>query len=447
MTKQFKPDDTQPLTEPADKLLPEDIGRRQLFRQAGVFVGASALLAGGRPAAAGQVLGIPEWTTQQGSQVGTLQYGQPSAYEQHVVRRLPMAQNVPSHYVPPQTGSSWSSTPWQDLFGSITPNGLFYERHHAGIPDINPAEHRLVLHGLVEHDLEFTVADLLRFPSVTRYYFLECSGNTDVQWDGLDGKHQRHGRTVQDTHGLLSCAQWTGVLLSTLLAEAGVKLPQAQWILAEGADGAAMARSVPMARAMDDALVVYAQNGERLRPEQGYPIRLLVPGCEGNINIKWLRRLKVSEKPFYTREETSKYTDLVKEGIARKSTLVMEAKSVITWPSGGHKLTKKGTYEIRGIAWSGHGKITHVDVSVDGGRNWKPAALAQPVMSKCLTAFTLQWQWDGQAAEIMSRAVDETGYVQPFLHQLIEVRGTKSEYHNNAIHAWHVSKEGVVTNA
>ena len=427
--------------EPEKDQMPQDFGRRQLLVNAGVLASTSALLVSSPTLRAGQDLTVPQWTTQQGSQVGTLQYGQPSSHENDVVRRLSNYKDTPEHYVPVQTGSAWSSTPWQDLHGSITPNGLFYERHHAGIPDIDPTEHRLVLHGLVDRNIEFTVEDLLRFPSVTRYYFLECAGNTDIEWEKPTGK------TVQDTHGLLSCAQWTGVRLSTLLNEAGVDTAKAQWILAEGADGAAMTRSVPMDRAMHDCLVVYAQNGERLRPEQGYPIRLLVPGCEGNINIKWLRRLKVSATPFFTREETSKYTDLVEQGIARKSTLVMETKSVITYPSGGQHLPERGYYEIRGVAWSGRGKITHVDVSVDGGHNWKPASLATPVLSKCLTVFTLMWQWDGRPAEIMSRAIDDTGYVQPYLRQLLHARGTKSEYHNNAIHSWHINDQGEVTNA
>ena len=241
-------------------------------------------------------------------------------------------------------------SPLQDMYGTITPNGLCFERHHAGVPQIDPAEHRLLIHGLVDRPLVFTMDDLLRFPSVSRIHFLECSGNTQ-NWESVKPEFG-----VQQTHGLVMCCEWTGVLLSTLLDEVAVK-PEAKWVLAEGADAAAMTRSVPMAKALDDAIVVYAQNGERLRREQGYPLRLLLPGFEGNMNIKWLRRLKLGDKPWQSREETSKYTDLMPDGKARQFTFIMEAKSVITRPSGGQKLTGgPGFYEITGLAWTGRGR-------------------------------------------------------------------------------------------
>ena len=268
-------------------------------------------------------------------------------------------------------------TPLQDLHGIITPNGLHFERHHAGVPAVDPDQHRLIVHGLVDRPLIFTMDDIVRFPSKSHIYFLECSGNGF--WTGATANS-----TVQHTHGLLSCCEWTGVRLSTVLAEAGLK-PGTAWMLAEGADAAAMSRSVPVSKALDDALLVYAQNGERLRPEQGYPLRLFLPGYEGNMNVKWLRRLKLGDQPFETREETSKYTDLMPNGTARQYTFVMEAKSVITFPSGGQVLRERGFHEISGIAWSGRGRIRRVEVSIDGGDSWREAGLQEPILSKCLT--------------------------------------------------------------
>ena len=316
-------------------------------------------------------------------------------------------------------------TPLQDLHGIITPNGLHFERHHAGVPTIDPTQHRLMVHGLVDRPLIFTMNDIVRFPSESHFYFLECSGNGF--WTGTTAQS-----TVQHTHGELSCCEWTGVRLSTVLAEAGVKA-DAAWMLAEGADAVAMSRSVPVAKALEDALLVYSQNGERLRPEQGYPLRLFLPGYEGNMSVKWLRRLKLGDQPFETRDETSKYTDLMPDGTARQFTFVMEAKSVITFPSGGHSLHEKGFYEISGLAWSGRGRIKRVDVSTNGGASWKEARLQEPILSKCLTRFRLSWNWDGSPALLQSRAIDETGYVQPTRQQLVDVRGLNSYYHCRAL--------------
>jgi sulfane dehydrogenase subunit SoxC len=327
------------------------------------------------------------------------------------------------------------------LTGIITPNGLVYERHHAGIPDIDPDQHRLAIHGLVERPLVMSMDDILRLPAVSQIRFLECAGNGYTEVLSMP-----RSKTVQFSHGLLSCCEWTGVPLSTVLAEAGVK-PEAKWVLAEGADAAAMARSIPMEKALDDALVVYAQNGEMLRPEQGYPLRLLVPGFEGNLSIKWLRRLKLGTRPWHTRDETSKYTDLMPDGTVRQFTFMMEAKSVITRPSGGHVLKAHGFHEISGLAWSGRGRITRVDVSTDGGRNWQRARLDEPILPKALTRFRLPWKWQGAPASLQSRTIDETGYVQPTREQLIAARGTNSEDHFNAIHTWRVNSTGEVTNA
>ncbi|MBV6303695.1 sulfite dehydrogenase [Candidimonas humi] len=371
---------------------------------------------------------IPPWTRSLGAPTAK-PYGTPSKYESSVIRHLYPGLTEPM--------SAYSTSPLQDLDGIITPNGLFYERHHAGVPQIDPAQHRLMVHGLVDTPLLFTVDELRQFPSQSRIHFLECSGNPSFTppW----------GKTAAEVCGLLSCAQWTGVPLKTVLEECGLK-PQAKWVIAEGADGAAMDRSIPIEKCLDDAMLVYSQNGERLRPEQGYPLRLLVPGFEGNMNVKWLRRLHVTDAPAYTREETAKYTDLLANGKARKFSFVMECKSLITAPSGTHKLTRKGKHEMRGIAWSGHGKITNVDVSVDGGDNWYPATLDAPVLDKALTAFRAPFDWHGEELMIMSRAIDETGYVQPTLQQLIDVRGKVSFYHNNAIQPWKIDANGEVTN-
>ncbi len=374
---------------------------------------------------------VPPWMKQQGAPVLSPPYGVPSPFEGRVVRRDRAKR-------PTRTAAS-TCTPLGDLHGIITPNGLHFERHHAGVPAIDPDQHRLIVHGLVDRQLIFTMNDLMRFPAVSRLHFLECSGNSLFTGGGPE-------LTVQDTHGLLSCCEWTGVPLAIVLQEAGLQ-PNASWVLAEGADGAGLSRSIPIGKALDDAVLVYSQNGERLRPEQGYPLRLLLPGYEGNSSVKWLRRLKVGDRPFETREETSKYTDLMPDGSARQFTFVMEAKSVITFPSGGHQLHDRGFYQISGLAWSGRGRISRVEVSTDGGRAWQTAELQEPVMSKCLTRFRLPWDWDGGPTQLQCRAVDETGYVQPKLSELIDVRGLHSTYHCNGIQVWQVSAQGAVTNA
>ena len=336
------------------------------------------------------------------------------------------------------TTATHSLTPHQSLHGIITPSALHFERHHNGVPTIDPDQHRLLIHGLVERPLIFSMNELMRFPSVTRTLFIECSGNSGKEWNGPTGK------TVQDTHGLMSTSEWTGVPLATVLTEAGIK-PEAAWVLAEGSDAAAMTRSLPLEEVLKDALLCYAQNGERLRPEQGYPLRLVIPGWEGNTCIKWIRRLKVGAAPFMTREETSRYTDLMPDGTARQFTFVMEAKSVITSPSGGQRI-EPGFVEIRGLAWSGRGKIVTVDVSTDGGVTWQTAQLQEPVFSHCHTRFRLGWHWTGKDAILQSRCVDETGYVQPTRAALVAARGIHSSYHYNAIQSWEVGRDGPVTN-
>ena len=373
----------------------------------------------------------PRWMTQQGDPILSPAYGQPSQFEKEVVRR-------PTDLTPTPL-SSWSFTPLQDLHGIITPSGLFFERHHGGVPAIPPDQHRLMIHGMVDRPLIFTMEDLVRVPAVSRIHFLECSGNTLTQWK------KPTKESVQSSHGLLSCGEWTGVPLSTLLEAVGVQ-PSAKWILAEGADAAAMTRSIPIEKAWHDALIVYGQNGEALRPEQGYPVRLLLPGFEGNMQIKWLRRLELGDKPWYTREETSKYTDLMPDGRARAFSFVMEPKSVITYPSSSHAMRGPGFYEVSGVAWSGYGRVARVDVSMDGGDNWQPAQLQEPILPKALTRFRLGWQWNGGSALLQSRVMDESGYVQPTHDQLVRARGTDSVYHYNAIYTWQIAASGEIVN-
>ena len=337
----------------------------------------------------------------------------------------------------PETGSSF--TPLQDSIGTLTPSSLHYERHHAGIPAIDPDGHRLFIHGMVKRPLSLTVAEIRRLPSVTRTLVLECGGNSGSEWG------TRTGPDAQRSYGLVSCSEWTGVPLSLLLDEAGVD-PGASWVIAEGADACRMERSIPLAKAMDNILVAHGQNGEALRPAQGYPLRLIIPGWEGNANVKWLHSLKLTDQAYMARDETAKYTDLMPDGKARIFTYQMEAKSVITFPSGGQKLPGPGVYELTGLAWSGRGRIERVDITTDGGRTWMPAQLQEPRLPIAFTRFRLPWRFDGREAVIASRAVDESGYVQPTREALIAARGTNSAYHFNGIKFWRVQAGGAVTN-
>lgn len=405
---------------------------RRRFLQGGAVASGVVLGAGVSAAAETENLPphVPDWMKTPGDPMGSQPYGAPSPFEKGVIKNI--SKNL-KQYI-----SASGRTPLQELDGIITPNGLFYERHHGGVPTIDPAQHRLMLHGLVERPLIFTMDDLRRFPSESRIHFLECSGNP--------GYTKPYGKTASDLVGLLSCAEWTGVSLKLVLEEAGLK-PEAKWVIAEGADAAALTRSIPIEKCLEDAMLVYSQNGERLRPQQGYPLRLLLPGFEGNMNVKWLRRLHVAAEPVYSREETSKYTDLLPDGRAREFSFYMEAKSIITRPSGGQRLSAPGFHEITGIAWSGHGKIKRVEISVDDGQGWQDARLQDPVLTRALTRFRLPWQWDGKPMVIQSRAIDETGYVQPTLAELLAVRGENFFYHNNAIWPWRIAADGEVTNA
>ncbi len=413
------------------RLIRQQNSRRSFLRIGGAMATGTMLgQAEGAAADDGAPPGEPAWSKEMGSGVVDRPYGQPAEFEKDVIRR-----DVP--WLTATRQSSISFSPLQSLNGIITPNGLFFERYHAGRADVDPHQHRLLIHGLVERPLVLTMDDIVRFPSVSRIHFIECPANGGMEW------REAQLNSLQFTHGMLSCAEWTGVKLSTLLDEVGLK-KEAKWVMAEGADAARMNRSLPLDKCLDDCLVVYSQNGEALRPEQGYPLRLLVPGWQGNISIKWLRRLKVGDEPWFSREETSKYTELMPDGKARGFTWVNEAKSVITFPCPEKPATTTGLYEIRGLAWSGRGKIKAVDVSFDGGVNWHSAQLQDPILSKALTRFTIPWRWDGGPALLESRAVDETGYVQPTIADLRKARGTNPIYHNNSIQTWQVKPDGKV---
>ena len=337
--------------------------------------------------------------------------------------------------------SSSSRTPLADLMGTITPADLHFERHHAGIPDIQFEDHELLVHGMVERPMVFRMSELMRYPQVSRIRFLECSGNGG----GVYNRERMPTEiTVQALDGLLSTSEWTGVPVSTILREVGVR-PGASWILAEGGDSAVMSRSVPLDKVMSDSMLAYGQNGERIRPEQGYPLRLFNPGYEGNTSVKWLRRIEVTDQPTHTRDETSKYTDPLGDGTVRQYSLMMDAKSVITFPSYPYILPDKGWWEIRGLAWTGRGRITRVEVSTDGGRSWSDAALEGPILDKSTVRFRHLFDWRGRDTVIMSRATDETGYVQPTVEQLWEARGTRTSYHQNHQRAWKIARTGEVT--
>jgi len=359
-------------------------------------------------------------------------YGHRSVNEDHVQRYISLTRGT--------TGAGNSRTPLEKLHGIITPNGLHFERHHSGIPDINPDNHQLLIHGLVERPLVFSMENLMKYPMVSRFQYIECSGNSRPNLAS-----EASDLTCGEIHGMISCCEWTGIPLSTLLAETGIH-PDAKWVLAEGADAAEMGRSIPIEKALDDTLIAIFQNGEAIRPENGYPLRILLPGYEGNISVKWLQRIKLSDVPLMTRDETSKYTDLQKNGTSEMFTLEMGVKSVIVSPSGKQQLGPHGIYEIRGLAWSGAGTITRVEVSADGGASWTDALLTEPVMRKSLTQFRIPWEWNGQPAILMSRSYDDQGNRQPTRSEFIENSGLQVNYHNNMIQSWQVNSEGQVQN-
>ena len=409
---------------------------RRGFLRAGAAAGAmaagtGAALAEGTPDPL--ITEIQPWAQGWGDGVDASPYGLPIRFEGDVVRR-----NV--SWLTADVISSINFTPIHALDGTITPAGCAFERHHSGAIELAKEDYRLMIHGLVEKPLVFTYEDLERFPRVNRTYFLECAANTGMEWAGA----QLNG--AQFTHGMIHNMEYSGVTLRTLLEEAGVK-PEGKWIYVEGADASSNGRSIPLEKALDDCLVAFRANGEALRKEHGYPVRLCVPGWEGNMWVKWLRRIEVTENAVESREETSKYTDTLEDGTSRKWTWVMDAKSVVTSPSPQAPIKHgKGPLVITGLAWSGRGAITAVDVSVDGGKTWTEARLAAPGQKMALTRFYLDIEWDGSEMLLQSRATDETGYVQPTKNQLREIRGENSVYHNNCIQTWWVKANGEAEN-
>jgi sulfane dehydrogenase subunit SoxC len=413
-------------------------GRRDFIRRA--FAGATAAAAAPLAAAAGDpaILELPEHSKGLGQPVVTDGYGKPSKYESNVQRRQ-------SPGLTQTAQASVSFAPLQSLFGIVTPSGLHFERHHQGWWDIDPSRHRLMINGsddrIVKKPLVLTMDELMRLPAVSRFHFIECGANTGMEWGNVAVP------TCQYSHGMLSCSEFTGVPLKLLLDMAGVDYKRGRYALAEGADGSSMTRTVPMELVeRGEVFVAYGQNGEMLRPENGYPLRLVVPGVQGVSWVKYLRRIEVGDTPYGAKDEVLHYLDLMPGGLHRQYTSIQECKSVVTTPSGGQVLLDKGFYNITGLAWSGRGKVKRVDVSVDGGRNWRTARLETPVLSKCLTRFNLDWVWDGKPALVQSRAMDETDYVQPTYAQLRAVRGSRSIYHNNAVQTWLVQEGGEVKN-
>jgi len=394
--------------------------RRFVAGGAGLLVATPAALAG---------LDLPLGMTRPGGGFGV--YGQPSPHEKHTARAIATNRDLPGN------GVSW--TPLQDLEGTITPSGLHFERHHGGVPEIDPAAHRLSLHGRVGKPLAWTTADLLRYPRVCRQLFIECGGNSNSLWNAVPRQ-----TSAGAMHGLASCSEWAGVPLRLLLEEAGVA-DGATWLIAEGADAGGLHLSIPMGKVLDDCMVALWQNGERLRPEQGYPMRLVVPGWEGVTHVKWLHRLELASEPAMSRFETGRYTDLLPSGKARQFSFVIEPKSVITSPSPGQLLRDKGVYQISGLAWSGRGAVSKVEVSADGGKTWAQASLEGPVQRQCFTRFRIPWRWQGQAALLKSRVTDETGASQPERAVLVAERGRHGEFHFNGIVCWAVDEDGEVS--
>lgn len=358
-------------------------------------------------------------------------YGRPGPDQKNVIRWISAEPALPGN------GVSW--TPLHDMEGTITPNGLHFERHHNGVPQIESASWELIIHGLVERSLAFDLDALHRYPLQSKIAFIECGGNSNSLW---------YPTPVQSAagymHGLLSCSEWTGVPLSSLLAEAGVQ-SDAKWLVADGLDGSGVTVSLPLEKVLDDTLVALYQNGEPLRVENGYPARLLVPGWEGVRNLKWLRSLQITDKPLMSRFDTVSYTDLLKDGTAERFSFEMEVKSFITSPSPGQTLTAPGFYEIRGLAWTGNGMVERVEVSADGGKSWVEASLQEPVLDKALTRFRAPWQWDGSPALLKSRAYDQQGNVQPERDDLIARKGSNVYYHYNGIIVWSVASDGSIS--
>jgi len=393
---------------------------RRLFMR-----GGAATLAG---LLASPVLAREPWMNVPGDAFSN--YGQPSEHAKSVRWISATAASA-------SNGLSW--TPIHELEGTITPSGLHFERHHNGVPSIDPTQHRLLIHGQVERALFFNLEDLQRYPLESRTCFIECGGNSNACW-----REDPIQTPAGFFHGMISTSEWTGVPLSILLDEAGVK-PNGLWAIAEGGDAYAMNISVPVEKLYDDALLALYQNGEPVRPENGYPMRLLLPGWEGVTNVKWLRRLHIATQPAMARNETAKYTELQPSGRARQFTFPMPVKSVITSPSPSMRLRGHGVYPVTGLAWSGAGRVKRVEVSADAGQSWADALLQTPVLSKSTTRFRIPLRWQGQELTLQSRVTDDRDSVQPTRSALIEAHGRQGYFHYHAINSWHIDSDGFVS--
>jgi sulfane dehydrogenase subunit SoxC len=358
-------------------------------------------------------------------------YGSPVKYERYTVRRIAANKDV--------AGNGVGLTPLEDLEGAITPSGLHFERHHNGVPAIDPAQHQVVLHGLVRQPLAFGIPQLLRYPMQSKTLVIECSGNSNAAWH-----HEPMQRPVGSIHGLVSCSEWTGVPLALLLDEAGLD-PAASWVVFKGADGFDFSISLPLAKVREDCFLALYQNGERLRAEQGYPVRLMVPGWRGHLHVKWVHRIELTTTPRMARNETAAYTALMPDGKARIFDFVVNVKSLLTAPTHGQTLPGPGPTMITGLAWSGRGAIRGVDVSVDGGKTWQPATLQEPVLPRAFCRFRFAWNWSGKSAILQSRATDDTGQVQPTRAALLADRGFNNFYQFNGIVSWGVDDDGSVS--
>jgi sulfane dehydrogenase subunit SoxC len=424
----------------ADQVAGNGLLHRRALLAGGIAVAGAAGVGASLPGAAAEPLAEPDWGLLPGDPVPAYQL--PSKFAKNVVRTLANPNFEPR--------TSQSRTPHHLLDGAITPNGVFFTIVHGGVPEIDPAVHQLVIHGLVKRPLEFTLDTLLRYPMATQAAFVECGGNSAPLFSPKPIQAD-----VQALHGLVSCAEWTGVKLSTLLEETGID-PKARWFIAEGADPPHIMRSVPLAKGLDDAMIALFQNGEPLMPGNGYPMRLLLPGYEGNMNVKYLRRIKLLPEPAMSYYESQVYTAPLPNGKAYQFYFINDVKSFITKPSPGRALREPGLYEISGVAYSGKGRISKVTVSADGGKTWAEAALQGPVLSKAFTRFRMPWRWDGSPATLQSRAYDETGDVQPTRAEFIAARGELASvppvmgfanHHFNAVVSWAVDSKGEVTHA
>jgi len=379
----------------------------------------------------------PKWGTTLGAEINANPYGFPSKYEHNVVRRTSALMSSAG-----DMHAAISMTPLHEQKGIITPNGLHFTRTHNGVAHVDPNEYRLMIHGLVEKPIVLTLEQLKKYPSESEIHFVECPSNGAAEWKGPQFN------SVQFVRGMMSCSEWTGVRLKTILDDLGLK-PEAKWMLAEGSDGSEMSRTLPIEKVLDDVMIAYGQNGESLRDEQGYPVRLLAPGWEANLSVKWLKRLEFGDKPWYAKEETSKYTALTASGKAIQHFYALETNSIITSPCPEIPWTDLNVgdlVEIQGLAWSGYGTVRGVDLTFDGGKNWVEASLKGLVLPKAWTRFSYMHRYDGKPLLLASRSYDDSGDVQPTVNQEKKIVGVEGVYHRNAIHTWAISAKGEVSN-